>query len=118
MEGECRMSPGSTQCLLAGLLLGASVLANAFAQKTETVYAIWGNPQEGRKVYAAKGCGKCHAINGVGPTIGPDLGRAPTESQTITQLAGVMWNHAPAMRKVAAEEIDFIGLSKTYFCRK
>lgn len=98
------MNPGSTQVLLAGLLLVASVSANAFAQETETVYAIWGNPKEGRKIYAEKGCGKCHAINGVGAKIGPDLGRAPKASQTISQLAGVMWNHAPAMRKVAKEK--------------
>ena len=75
----------------------------AFAQN-ERVYAIWGSPDAGRRVYAAKGCGRCHAINGVGPTIGPDLGRAPTHPQTITQLAGAMWNHAPEMRKLAQEK--------------
>ena len=75
---------------------------NALAQDPR-VYAIWGNPDSGRKVYAAKGCGRCHAINGVGPTIGPDLGRPPARPQTITQIAGAMWNHAPEMRKLAQE---------------
>ena len=82
------------------LILTAS---NVFAQD-ERIYAIWGNPNEGRKVYAAKGCARCHAINGVGPTVGPDLGRAPARSQTVTQLAGAMWNHAPEMRKLAQEK--------------
>lgn len=98
------MRLGSTQFLLAGFLFVAFVLPDALAQEAETVYAIWGNPTEGRKVYAEKGCGKCHAINGVGPKIGPDLGRAPKKPQTITQLAGVMWNHAPEMRKLAQEK--------------
>ena len=70
----------------------------------QRLYAIWGNPNEGRKVYAAKGCGHCHAINGVGPTIGPDLGRAPARPQSITQIAGAMWNHAPEMRKLAQDK--------------
>jgi mono/diheme cytochrome c family protein len=80
------------------------VASEALAQDQTKVYAIWGNPDQGRKVYAAKGCGHCHAINGVGPTVGPDLGRAPTRSQTITQLAGTMWNHAPEMRKMAQDK--------------
>jgi mono/diheme cytochrome c family protein len=37
----------------------------------------------------------------VGSTIGPDLGRPPGRPQTITQLAGDLWNHAPEMRTVA-----------------
>ncbi|MEX1246776.1 MAG: c-type cytochrome [Thermoanaerobaculia bacterium] len=67
-------------------------------------YAIWGNPEVGRHVYAEKGCGKCHAIAGIGPTIGPDLGKPPETPQTITQIAGAMWNHAPQMRRVAQEK--------------
>lgn len=86
------------------IAIGVLILtgSHVFAQD-QRVYAIWGNPDEGRKVYAAKGCGRCHAINGVGPTIGPDLGRGPAHPQTITQLAGAMWNHAPEMRKLAQD---------------
>lgn len=83
------------------LILTAS---DVMAQDQTRVYAIWGNPNDGRKVYAAKGCGRCHAINSVGPTIGPDLGRPLARPQTITQLAGAMWNHAPEMRKLAQEK--------------
>jgi mono/diheme cytochrome c family protein len=86
--------------VISTLIVTASDL---LAQDQTRVYAIWGNPDEGRKVYAAKGCGRCHAINGVGPTIGPDLGRPPERPQTITQLAGAMWNHAPEMRELARD---------------
>jgi cytochrome c2 len=101
---EDAMRPRLTQFLLSGLLFVAFVLPDAFAQEAETVYAIWGNPKEGRKVYAQKGCGKCHAINDVGPKIGPDLGKPPKKPQSVTQIAGVMWNHAPEMRKAAKEK--------------
>lgn len=73
-------------------------------QEPTTAYAVWGNPEAGRRVYAEKGCGRCHAINGIGPSIGPDLGRAPRQQATITQMAGILWNHAPAMQKVAKEQ--------------
>ena len=76
-----------------------------FAQEqVNKSYAIWGNPEAGRRVYAEKGCGKCHAINGIGPTIGPDLGKPSEKPQTITQIAAAMWNHAPQMRHVAQEK--------------
>jgi mono/diheme cytochrome c family protein len=88
------------------IVIGLAVLpaTDALAQSQTRVYAIWGNPDNGRTVYAAKGCGRCHAINGVGPTIGPDLGRPPARPRTITQIAGAMWNHAPEMRKLAQEK--------------
>lgn len=86
------------------VLLAALTASDARTQDQSTTYAIWGDPAKGRRVYAAKGCGRCHAINGVGPTIGPDLGRAPARSQTITQIAASMWNHAPEMRKLAQEK--------------
>ncbi len=92
------------QQLILTLLLVTYLSPEVFAQGEGKIYAIWGDPVKGRKVYAEKGCGKCHAINGVGPTIGPDLGRTPKVPKTITQIAGVMWNHAPEMRKVAQEK--------------
>ncbi len=52
---------------------------------------------EGEEVFAAKGCGHCHAISGGGePHVGPDLGHARSW-QDVMQLAGSLWNHTPAM---------------------
>jgi mono/diheme cytochrome c family protein len=72
----------------------------ARAQAQET-YVLWGDAQKGRQIYAEAGCAQCHAINGVGGTLGPDLGAPPARHQTVTQMAGVMWNHAPEMRRAA-----------------
>jgi cytochrome c2 len=89
--------------LSALLLLSATLVPAPLTAQEEQRYAIWGDPQVGRAVYAEKGCGKCHAIHGVGPGIGPDLARA-REPQTITRIAASMWNHAPEMRRQAERQ--------------
>ncbi len=55
-----------------------------------------GDPVKGKEMFAAKGCVRCHAVFGRGATIGPDLGRVELRG-SVTQLAGRMWNHWPAM---------------------
>lgn len=70
----------------------------------EEQYVLWGDARKGQQVFVQKGCGSCHAIRGVGPSIGPDLGRVAGKHLTMTQMAGAMWNHAPAMRLTAKEK--------------
>ncbi len=50
----------------------------------------------GWDVFAKKGCGKCHALRGVGGGIGPDLGRIET-GKSFFELGAAMWNHLPRM---------------------
>src|SRR3990172_11558783 len=54
------------------------------------------DPVAGSRVFGAKGCSKCHSINGVGGKIGPDLGRIP-RPRSFYDLAAAMWNHFPRM---------------------
>ncbi len=54
------------------------------------------NPLAGSRVFGAKGCVKCHAVNGVGGALGPDLGRTPL-SRSFFDFAAAMWNHLPKM---------------------
>ncbi|MFQ6093880.1 MAG: c-type cytochrome [bacterium] len=54
------------------------------------------DPLKGRLVFEKKGCLDCHAINGYGGKIGPDLGEKPFYGSFL-ELAGVMWNHSPQM---------------------
>lgn len=91
------------KCALLAILLAASLFPSltALTQETEETYVLWGDPQKGRKVYADRGCASCHAIKGVGGTVGPDLGRPPSQHRTVTQMAGTMWNHAPEMSQLA-----------------
>ena len=97
------MPPKRTRWVPWCLLLFTMLVPSSVTAQDERTYAIWGDPKVGREVYAEKGCGKCHAIHGVGPDIGPDLSRV-REPQTITQIAASMWNHAPEMRRQAERQ--------------
>lgn len=55
------------------------------------------DPAKGKLLFQGKGCLSCHAINGEGGKIGPDLGSSHRTPPTITQFAGLMWNHSPEM---------------------
>ncbi len=67
----------------------------------ERVYSRPGNPRQGEALFSTRGCVKCHAINGQGAQLGPDLGRKVRGS--LTQVSGAMWNHGPAMWARMAE---------------
>jgi mono/diheme cytochrome c family protein len=54
------------------------------------------NVMAGSRVFGAKGCGACHAINGLGGDIGPGLANTSGE-RSYYDLAAAMWNHLPSM---------------------
>ena len=54
------------------------------------------NPLAGARVFGSKGCSNCHAVNGAGGKVGPDLGRIQA-NRSFSDLAAAMWNHLPAM---------------------
>jgi cytochrome c551/c552 len=69
-----------------------------------------GDPSRGKALFASKGCARCHAIFGRGSSIGPDLGKSELRG-SVTQLAGRMWNHWPAM----AEAMGALGMAQPTF---
>ncbi len=71
------------------------------------------NPLKGRIVFEQKGCISCHAIQGDGKEIGPDLGEQKIYGSFL-QLAGIMWNHAPEMlRKMNEQNMPFPEFTQT-----
>lgn len=54
------------------------------------------NPISGRIVFEEKRCMECHAIDGYGGNLGPDLGREKYFG-SFYDLASRLWNHAPQM---------------------
>jgi mono/diheme cytochrome c family protein len=81
----------AAQCLVAILLF--LPLRSSIAQAPPEPAV---NAAAGSRVFGAKGCIKCHAVNGLGGTEGPDLGRAP-KLRSFYDLAADMWNHGPEM---------------------
>ena len=79
----------------------------AFSQKTRLVFPIM-NVERGKKLFVAKGCVACHAVNGIGGHDAP-----PMDDHTNLGLlspfdfVAKMWNHAPGM--LAAQEEAFGG---------
>lgn len=57
---------------------------------------VLGDPEKGKLVFERKGCARCHAINGEGGKIGPELAQTSHPHPPI-ELVGMMWNHSPTM---------------------
>lgn len=73
------------------------------------------DPEMGSQLFVSKGCSGCHAIRGQHPgesiparatMSGPDLAGTSTIAHTLTDLAALMWNHAPHMQ----EHMEELGL--------
>lgn len=92
--------------LVVGLVLlsgvGLAVVA-AFASHEGLSVLLPADPLEGSRLFTGKGCIRCHAVHGVGGTRGPDLGRRIL-NRPLLEIAGVMWNHSPAMEQVFQEK--------------
>ncbi len=93
--------------LVLGVALAATAapgggIPRAHAAREALSGLLPGNPQEGSRLFVAKGCVRCHAVLGDGGTAGPDLDRL-TLKRPLLELAGVMWNHSPKMDAIFLE---------------
>ena len=86
--------------MLSSVGLGASPV---FASHESLSVLLPADPLEGSRLFTGKGCLRCHAVHGVGGTTGPDLGRRVL-NRPLLEIAGVMWNHSPAMEHVFQEK--------------
>ena len=57
-----------------------------------------GDAKKGEALFSAKGCASCHSDEGAGPDI-PE-----TDVSDIIALSSAMWNHAPGMHELMAEQ--------------
>lgn len=83
--------------MIAATSLVCAGLATAPATGTaQPLFSVGQDPIAGARVFADKGCAGCHAVDGRGGGVGPDLSRTP-RPRTFYDLAAALWNHAPQM---------------------
>jgi len=73
----------------------------------QSLFSPTQDPLAGSRVFGEKGCVRCHAVNGVGGRVGPDLGRL-RRPHSFYDLAAAMWNHLPQM----AERMRQLGIAR------
>lgn len=76
--------------------LSAYIRNNSDGTVRKKVYMSPGNPQNGQKVFKEKNCIKCHAVNGDGGDLAPDLAAIDLK-QSVSEIAAIMWNHGSKM---------------------
>lgn len=60
------------------------------------------DPNSGRRLFAAKGCARCHGREGGGTAHGPNLREATLRLQ-VSEIAGQLWNHSFQMAATMRE---------------
>lgn len=73
-------------------------LAREHAPKPRHALYIVGEPQKGAVLFFGdKQCATCHAVNGSGGRVAPDLSGRRPGTPAMGWLTAVLWNHAPGM---------------------
>jgi mono/diheme cytochrome c family protein len=93
--------------VLSLLVAAAALLAGLVGVGSAQPSGASQDPVAGSRVFDAKGCVKCHALNGSGGKIGPDLARI-SRPHSFYDLAAAMWNHLPRM----TERMKQLGIAR------
>ncbi len=96
-----------TDALRQRLAVAMAVLGIAGAVAAPAVAGPAQDPLAGARVFGVKGCARCHAVNGVGGTGGPDLART-ARPRSFYDLGAALWNHAPRM----ADRMRQLGIAR------
>ncbi len=66
------------------------------SRASEQVFMSPGNPGDGKKIFTAKKCARCHDIGRENKHRGPVLGDLDLD-RSVTEIAALMWNHGSEM---------------------
>lgn len=82
----------------ASAALAATLVHEYRASATRRAVYLIGEPDRGAELFfGSKRCSTCHAINGSGGHLAPDLSGRRPQSPAMGWLTAVLWNHAPGM---------------------
>lgn len=88
--------------LVLGMALFSSWVSPLLSVQEKEPLPFPADPLKGSRLFVSKGCIKCHAIWGIGDTLGPDLALLSRE-KNLLQLAGLLWSHSPKMLEIMRE---------------
>jgi len=74
-----------------------ALLATAFFAVAATRSLLPGDAARGKDLFQTRNCVLCHSVNGDGAQAAPDLGQTAGRGFSPYMLAGLLWNHLPAM---------------------
>ncbi|OGL41377.1 MAG: hypothetical protein A3C43_04845 [Candidatus Schekmanbacteria bacterium RIFCSPHIGHO2_02_FULL_38_11] len=84
------------------------VYVKSVSKSGDKIFISPGDSKDGKILFSKKGCSHCHSTETGskkdGPNLGRDLRKKESFPRTITQVAGLMWNHSPEMWKEMKEK--------------
>jgi mono/diheme cytochrome c family protein len=89
--------------ILWGIILAAVLYATyalhlwSARPEDEGFSFLSGSPSRGGVLFSSLGCNSCHALYGMGPQIGPDLGTSLPAGSSPVRIVADMWDHSPQM---------------------
>ena len=88
-------------------LLVVAVIGGHPSGDSQHATYLTGSPEKGAALfYGKKHCSVCHAVNGAGGRVAPDLGATHPGTPAMGWLITVMWNHMPGMwRQLHGEKL-------------
>jgi len=94
-------------CAAVSALIVTVIGGHAPSAPQHTTY-LAGSPEKGAALfYGKKHCSVCHAVNGNGGRVAPDLGATRPGTPAMGWLITVIWNHMPGMwRQMHGEKLQ------------
>jgi mono/diheme cytochrome c family protein len=94
-------------CAAVSALVVTVIGGHAPSAPQHTTY-LAGSPEKGAALfYGKKHCSICHAVNGNGGRVAPDLGATRPGTPAMGWLITVIWNHMPGMwRQMHGEKLQ------------
>jgi len=74
-----------------------AVIAACGAGMGATLSLLHGDANRGKALFREWNCNVCHSLNGEGGKSAPELGKSVERGFSPYVMAGLLWNHAPAM---------------------